>query len=213
VPKSEISTPDNAGPVLRAILNTTAFRPIAFVRFSPAPSRRSSRARRLEKNLHARHQKRRHVTCHGRINAVKISARLRRIESHCELRAHHLKLARVTIGRSARDGRKQKKRDRLNAAHRQVKAELSARKSASRASPDPSRCPSMRKPGRTRASDIHGGAAPQRRAGALEAQSDTRAFHPWWVGYSLGSRFDLCLFSESCWQNDLQKARGDELSR
>jgi len=61
VPKSEISTPDNAGPVLRAILNTTAFRPIAFVRFFAAPSRRSSPRAKLEKNLHARHQKRRHV--------------------------------------------------------------------------------------------------------------------------------------------------------
>ena len=33
MPKSEISTPDNAGPVLRAMLNTTAFSPMALVRF------------------------------------------------------------------------------------------------------------------------------------------------------------------------------------
>ncbi len=33
VPKSEMSTPDKAGPVLRAILKTTALRPMALVRF------------------------------------------------------------------------------------------------------------------------------------------------------------------------------------
>src|SRR5437879_4197352 len=36
----------------------------------------------------------------------------------------------------------------------------------------------MRRLGRTRVSGIPGGAALQKRAGALEAQSDTRAFHP-----------------------------------
>ena len=32
--KTDISTPANAGPVLRAMLKTTALRPIALVRFS-----------------------------------------------------------------------------------------------------------------------------------------------------------------------------------
>src|SRR5262250_3411969 len=74
MPRSEISKPESAGAVLRAILKTTALSPIALVKFFAGTVSEIIAAREgCRKTCTQAIKKAVTYTCHGSIRAVKIS--------------------------------------------------------------------------------------------------------------------------------------------